>query len=179
MKTKTLSYKVIKGSPAYSMKFIDMWDSFWGLGQNPACKQNIQIWHCRCLLNDMKAKVILIFAVVASLTIGFLAGRIQTVTWYREHVIRPYILQRDAGNAGYYSQVLTSLRSGHQADASNSLERSLDLALASLQHLPASAATGDIRSAILLSRDYRAKYPVDKTSPELEPRIQKVLSLVQ
>ena len=127
----------------------------------------------------MNTKFTLIISVAASLVVGFVAGKIQTVRWHREEVMTPYIYQRDAGNAEHYSEVLTSLQTGHDADARVSLERSLDLALASLQNLPASAVTGDIRSAIRQAKEYRAKYPGGETTPELESRIQKVFSMVQ
>jgi hypothetical protein len=142
----------------------------------------------------MKTKFTLIVTVIAGLVMGFLAGRIQTVKWYREEVFTPYIYQRDAGNVDYFSHLLTSLRSGHTEEAITSLEQSLDNSLLSLQNLPAGAETrhivclrdltaeadtNSIRDAILQARDYRTQNPWDKTPRGLELKLQSVLTSVE
>jgi len=126
----------------------------------------------------MKTKITLVIAVAASLAVGFVAGKFQASFPWREH-LASYTFERDAYSASCYTQVLTLWRSGHEDDAKNTLERSLDLSLASLQDIPTTAETGRIRDAIIQARDYRTKYPLDKTSPELEARIQKVLASIQ
>lgn len=126
----------------------------------------------------MKVKITLIIAVTISLLVGFVAGKLQASFPWREH-LASYTFQRDAYSTSCYTQVLTLWRNGHEDDARNALERSLDLSLSSLQNIPERAASGDIRDAILQARDYRAKYPWDKTPPELKTRIQKVFASVQ
>jgi hypothetical protein len=126
----------------------------------------------------MKTKFTLIVLLTASLAVGFVAGKFQASFPWRDH-LASYTFRRDAYSADCYTQVLTLWRSGHEDDARSALDRYLDLSLASLQNVPASAVSGDMRGTILRAKEYRAKYPAGETAPELESRIQKVFSMVQ
>jgi hypothetical protein len=122
----------------------------------------------------MKPKVTLTVSVVAALAVGFLAGKFQASSSWSELYTR-YTYERDAGIAADNAEVLKSLRGGHEADGMNLLEQSLDLSLLSLDHFPRKQWTPPVSAAIIQVRAYRAKYPWDKTPPQIDESIQRVL----
>jgi len=126
----------------------------------------------------MKTKVAITVSVVAALAIGFLAGKFQASSSWAELYTRD-TYQRYAGDVGNSATLLTWLRTGHEADAVNSLEMSLDGALLGLDHVPRKQWTPSIRAALIQARAYRVKYPWDKTPPQIEPSIQRALDSVK
>jgi hypothetical protein len=126
----------------------------------------------------MKTKITITVSVAAALAVGFLAGKFQASSSWAELYTRD-TYQRTAGDAGSSALLLTYLRTGHQTDALNSLEMSLDGALLSLDHLPRKQWTPSIRAAVIQARAYRLKYPWDKTPPQIEPSVQRALASVE
>lgn len=126
----------------------------------------------------MKTKISITVSVVIALAIGFAAGKFQASSdWAELYAHDAY--QRAAGDAGSSATLLTWLRTGHETDVQNFLERSLDSALLSLDHLPRKQWTPAIRASVIQARSYRLKYPWDGTPPEIEPGIQRALDSVE
>ncbi|HTY86358.1 MAG TPA: hypothetical protein VMB80_02750 [Candidatus Acidoferrum sp.] len=125
----------------------------------------------------MKTKITLVLVVVTALAVGFVAGKFQASFPWKEH-LTSYTFERDAYSASCYTRVLTLWRSGHEDDARDSLEKFLDLSLASLQNIPARAEVDGVRDAILQARDYRAKYPHTSGIAEIDNRVSRTFALL-
>jgi len=87
-----------------------------------------------------------------------LAGKFQASSSWAELYARD-TYQRDASDVGAYADVLAELRGGHETDAMNFLEQSLDSGLSGLDQLPRRQWTPSIRAAVIQARAYRVKYP--------------------
>jgi hypothetical protein len=126
----------------------------------------------------MNTKITITVSVVTALTVGFLAGKFQaSISWSRLH--SHYAYQQTAVDVGIYANVLAELRGGHQADAMNFLEQSLDSGLSGLDQLPREQWTPFIRAVVIKARAYRVEYPWDKTPQQIEPSVQRALDSVK
>jgi len=125
----------------------------------------------------MKSYITIIIS-VAALAVGFLAGKFQASSSWAQ-VYAHDVYQRAAGDAYLYASLLGSLRGGHEAEGMSRLEQSLDLSLINLDHLPVKQRTESVRVAIGQVRAYRAKYPWQGTSPQIDEIVQRVLASVK
>jgi len=126
----------------------------------------------------MNTKIIITVSVVTALAVGFLAGKFQaSISWSRLH--SDYAYQQTADDVGIYAKVLADLRGGHQADAMNFLEQSLDSGLSGLDQLPRGQWTQFTRAAVIKARAYRVEHPWDETAQQIEPSVQRALDSVK
>ena len=127
----------------------------------------------------MKTKLIFVAAVVASLVIGFFAGRFETGRAWNSSF--EHFVYTDASNqAHYWIRALSYLQDGQQAKAVEFMESRLDgslLTFITYERLRPEERDDAGMRAIQVARDYRSKHPFQSTTPEIRDGVQRVLSL--
>ncbi len=125
----------------------------------------------------MKSKFLILLALLAGLTIGFLVGRFQGGQAVSSFVERSIINAGAAVDAEQAVRALTWLKEGKTTNGFDVLELKLNSSLLTLSH--AKELTPAMHDAIRIAREYRTKYPWNGTPPELKSRIEQVLSVAK
>ena len=134
-----------------------------------------KIAYLRCLLSDMKTKIILIFSVVAAFAVGFGTGHFQaSISW--NHKLYDDFYTGNGGDAFVCAGALMDLRGGDKDAGFTLLEQHLDMCLAHVEPLSAQERNAIVAAGIRKARDYRLEYPWHGPPPVIQEAAEKVLS---
>jgi hypothetical protein len=123
----------------------------------------------------MKTKYVLFFSVIASLSVGFLAGHFQAANSW-EHKCSDDFYTECGGNAFVYARILSDLRGENRGAAFTNLEVYLDVSLASLQPLNGHERNNIVEDGIQKARYYRLEHPWHGSPLYLEKAASNVLA---
>ena len=131
----------------------------------------------------MKSKLLIALALIATLTVGFFAGRFQAMRYFGRNYVKVIMpdIRHATANFSHAAGLLKVIQSGNTNEAIETLEGDLDTNImligAAVEGTPVAERDKQWLSRIRWLREYRAIHPRKTDDPVLDEKVAHTLSI--